>query len=240
MTAGIPDGSAVPMPSRSLARWTRKEVREALVNRVGDGLPKLADWIDGRTRVLVGFGSAAELAARFHELRQRRRLVVAEGIEEAVRWEDVDEHERAELIDTFSELTGGGLSVREIALQVSAAQQLQAYEIAAKYGLGTQVGAVDEEGNSVMPGMVVMPPLEIEGVRHRQAMRVLASGRVEVPVSEDVQEMEGFSYVIEDIETTAGMPEADYIPPPPVEETVNPAVVEIIKRRRNRNIEVLP
>ncbi len=205
--------------------WTRKAVRKRLTEMVGEeGLPQLKEWINGRAKVLVGFRNHSELAERFHELYERAMDKDADMV---TAWIDVPDERKSMLIDIFRELTGGQVSMRTIAMNVGVVGQQAAVQMALQFGLGQQTGLVDDEGNT-MPGVVVMPELEMHQMTQAHRAKLLVAGEDEP--AEDAE----FEYVIEEVNATVDARPGEAEAPPPVEERVNPAVVEIIKMRRNR------
>lgn len=203
--------------------WTRKAVRRMLVNEVAESIEQLREWINGRAKILIGFKNYEELAERFHEIYERKLDPEADRVP---AWETLPQERRDLLIECMREITGGKLTMRQIAINIGVQGQQFAMELAMRYGLGTQMSNVDEEGN-VLPGVVYLPPPEIHRRFSAQQERQLEAGNVVVDAE--------FEYVEEDLTAVERGHQEDRDDPGPVEETVHPAVVELVKRRRKRN-----
>lgn len=220
---GIKPGE-VRNPRGAIRQFTRKDVRKMLVAEVVDAIPQLREWIRGRARILVGFKNYEELAERFHEIYERNLDPSADRVPP---WETLPQERKDLLIDTFRTITGGKLTLRQIAINVGAQQQSIALELAMKYGLGSQQSLVDDEGNTV-PGVVYLPPPDIqrsiEEHNARQARALVAGPEA----AEDVE----YEIVVEDVMTEqarAAKGEEQKIEP--VEERVNPALVELVRHK---------
>jgi hypothetical protein len=125
------------------------------------------------------------------------------------------------LVDILGQLTGGTLTQKKLAVSVGAHDMRAAIEVMGKFGLGTQTMITDDDEN-VLPGVLVLPPLQMERVQARQQRRLAAE---EMPVGEN-----GLIYAEEDL--TMCDRESTDLALKPVGETVAPALVEIIKKRR--------
>lgn len=205
-------------------RWMRRDVREVLVQNFKDAIPKLAEMASGRVKVLLGFRDVPELARTFFEYEQRE--LYPDSIR-VMTWEECPEDRKKMLIEVFTRLTGGKMTRATLAVEVGVSDIAKAIDIMGKYGLGTQNVMTDEEGNA-LPGVVVLPPLEMERVQASQRARRLSSGE------EIIVEDGGLTYVEEDVTVGEEAAIGDKAPGPVVE-TVNPAVVEVIKARRKLN-----
>ncbi len=199
-----------------LNQFNRRDVRRLLVQEVGEAIPKLRGWIEGRAKVLIGFSDAAELAERWHESYERHLNPDADRV---MPWAELPEERRSAMIDAFSDVTGGGLGIKQVMAQVSVSNQQAALDLAMRYGLGTQLAPVDDEGNT-LPGVIYLPPPEIHATVEAQVraqQKALASGD-EIGVE--------YEFIVEDISDVDRMVGEQQ--PPPIEERINPALVEYI------------
>lgn len=210
-------------PGNRGGRWMRRDVRTLLVQHFREAIPKLVEMASGHVKILLGFPNVEELARHFFEVEQREMYP---NVLKVQTWEECSPERRAMLIEIFARITGGKLTQREFAVSVGVADMRAAIEVMGKFGLGTQTVVTDEEGHA-LPGVVVLPPLEMERVQATQRSRMLGNGE------EIVVEDGGLIYVEEDI--TISEAEGEDKAPGPVVETVSPAVVEVIKRRRKLN-----
>ncbi len=207
----------------SMAQWTRKAVRRMLVAEVGDAMPQLREWMQGRAKILIGFHNHAELAETFHEIYERRLDPDASRIPP---WSELPQERKDLLINCMRELTGDGLSLREIAVKVGVRAQQAAWEMAAQYGLGSQQANVDDEGHT-LPGVVTLPAPEVHRRFTEQQQKQLAAGEVIVDAE--------YEFVEEDLTAIERGHTEKNDDPGPVVETVHPAIVELVKRRRQLN-----
>lgn len=204
-------------------RWMRRDVRQILVHEFREAIPKLVQMASGRVNILLGYPDVEQLARDFFE--QEERMLHPQALK-VQTWEQASPERRTMLIEIFSRITGGTLTQKEFAVSVGVADMRAAIDVMGKYGLGTQTVVTDEEGFAV-PGVLVLPPLEMERVQAKQRARMLSSG------DEIVVEDADLIYVEEDVHV-ADQEQKD-VAPGPLVETVPPAVVEVIKRRRKTN-----
>lgn len=198
-------------------RSLRRDVRELCAHHFADAIPKLVEMASGRVRVLLGYPNVEALAEHFFELEQR--ALNPEPFTTPT-WADCPEAHKTMLVDIFTRITGGTLTRKELAVTVGAHDIRAAIEVMGKFGLGTQTVITDDEEN-VLPGVLVLPPLEMERVQARHRRQLAAE---ETVVGED-----GLIYVEEDL--TMRNREIGELAPEAAE-TVPPGVVEIIRQRR--------
>lgn len=179
-------------------RSLRRGVRELCAHHFADAIPKLVEMASGRVRVLLGYDNVEQLAEHFFELEQR---ALSPDTLARQTWAECPEARKKMLIDIFAGITGGTLTRKQFAVSVGVSDMRAAIEIMAKYGLGTQNIATDDEGTA-LPGVMVLPPLEIERVQAKQRARILASG------DEIAVEDSGLIYVEEDL-TVRGQEDSD-------------------------------
>lgn len=218
------NASSPGSPSYSALKVKRREIRDALARTGLKRVERLEQLAEGRIFVLLGFKTAEEAAERFHELHQR---VLDPEADRFIPWDQITERERMVLIQTFADMMLGKRTTKEIAVTVAPQVSLAAIDTMFKYGLGTQTVITDDEGNS-LPGIVAIPQLELTGIQEQQR-RILAGEGLETVEGDD-----GLMYVIEDA-TQLSTTEAPDQPPPPLEERIDPRVVEVIRRRRANN-----
>jgi len=209
-------------PGNRGGRWMRRGVREILVQRFHEAIPKLVEMASGRVKVLLGFRDVEELARTFFEYEQREMYPEVLRVQ---TWEEAPQVRKDMLIEIFHRITGGKMTRAELAVAVGVADMRAAIDVMGKYGLGTQTVVTDEEGHA-LPGVVVLPPLEMERVQASQRRKMLSSG-------EEIIVEDGLTYVEEDVHVAEQAQEDKA--PGPVVETVSPAVVEVIKARRKLN-----
>ena len=210
----------------TISQWTRRDVRRMLVQEVAASMDSLREWISGRAKVLVGFKNYEELAERFHEVYERRCDPDADRV---APWAELSQARRDLLIECMREITGGKLTLRMIALNIGFAGQQQALELAMRYGLGTQLAPVDDEGNT-LPGVVMLPKEDIYdavAVQARQ-LKAIAAGEQRAAEAEDAE----YEFVVEEVSTLDHKPGEDEPPPEMrLDERVNPAMVQLVKQR---------
>jgi hypothetical protein len=199
-------------------RSLRRDVRELCAHHFADAIPKLVEMANGRVRVLLGYDSVEQLAEHFFELEQR---ALNPDPLTAQTWADCPEPRKKMLIDIFARITGGTLTRKQLAVSVGAHDMRAAIEVMGKFGLGTQTVITDDEEN-VLPGVLVLPPLEMERVQERQQRRLAAE--------EDTLGEDGLIYVEEDL--TSRDRESAELAPEQAVERVPPGMVEIIRKRR--------
>lgn len=209
----------VPGPRRG--KYLRRETREACVLEFSQRIPKLAAMADGRVRVMLGYTEPWQAAEQFFELRERMANPDADRVRV---WGDAPIEERKLLTEVFHIMLGNGKTKMELALDVGVATQLQAADLLARYGLGTQIQAVDDEGETLR-GVIVLPELSMHMVQTQQAaMRARMKGDTIDADFEIVEE-----------EAEAGYRRDDDEAPPPIEERINPELVEVMRRRRQHS-----
>jgi hypothetical protein len=196
-----------------------------LVAEVADSMEQLREWINGRAKVLIGFKNYEELAEKFHEVYERHLDPEADRVP---TWADLPKERQELLISCMKEITGGKLSLRQLAISIGVNGQQQAMEMAMRYGLGMQQANVDDEGNT-LPGVVLMPPIEIHRQVEEQKARLKAAG----DFSGQIVDAE-FEFVEEDLTAIEQGYTEKNDDPGPVVETVHPAIVELVKRRRKQ------
>jgi hypothetical protein len=179
-------------------RSLRRDIRDLCAHHFANAIPRLVEMATGRVRVLLGYANVEELAEDFFELEQR---ALKPDVLRRQTWAECPEERKKMLIDIFVAITGGTLTRKQFAVSVGVADMRAAIEIMAKYGLGTQNIATDEEGMA-LPGVMVLPPLEIERVQAKQRARILASD------DEIVVEDTDLIYVEEDL-TVRGQEDSD-------------------------------
>jgi hypothetical protein len=199
-------------------RSLRRDIRELCLRHFSDAIPKLVEMASGRVSVLLGYANVEELAEHFFELEQR---AVNPDVFARQTWAECPEARKKMLVDIFGRITGGTLTQKKLAVSVGAHDMRAAIEVLGKFGLGTQTVITDDEEN-VVPGVLVLPPLQMERVQARQQRRLAAE---EEAVAED-----GLVYVEEDL-TVRDRKSTDFSTDG-IAETVSPAFVEIIKKQR--------
>ena len=210
-------------PGNRGGKWMRRDVRHTLVDEFKNAIPKLVEMASGRVKVLLGFRDAEELARTFFEYEQREMYPEALKVQ---TWEECPEARRKLLIEVFTHLTGGSMTQKTLAVAIGVGDMIRAIDTMGKYGLGTQTVVTDEEGHA-LPGIVVLPELDMQRVQATQRAKRLSSGE------EIVVEDGGLIYVEEDLTVTEEKGVGDQAPGPVVE-TVDPKVVEVIRKRRER------
>lgn len=201
-------------------KYLRRETREAATLEFSKRIPKLAQIADGQVKILLGFRDPMEAAERFFELRERMANPDADRV---AAWMDAPIAERRLLTEVFAVMIAEGRSHKELALEVGVKEQLAAIDTLGKYGPGTHAALVDDE-NEEQRGVIALPEMDMVQVQRAQA-------RARAAMSDE----EEAEYEIVEEEATDSLRRSEDVAPPPMEERVNPELVEIIKRRRNRN-----
>jgi hypothetical protein len=218
-----------------MIKLRRKFVRDLMVQDFLDLRPRLVDMAKGTVKIVLGISEPEEAAERFYDHFVRFLTPDADRV---TAWPDLDTPTRNAFIDAMKKLTGGVLTKKEIAVSVGVADQRYAMELLLRYGLGTQTQLTDEEGNSMLPGVLALPELDIVNLQRVQREQMeRANARAEA--GETVIEEDELEYITEDITTTTEGEDTDQ-PPIVTFDTVDPALVAMIKDHRNASYFAKP
>ena len=109
----------------------------------------------------------------------------------------------------------------------SDADVTRAIDLLARYGLGTRIGIVDDDGNA-QTGIIVLPELDLRGVQHAVHGRYPAGTPTDEPSLERVEET---------VDVLQRHDRDEPAPPiPPEDETVDPKVAAMVRARSRRNL----